>query len=86
MTGCARRPDASTVLVDDAAADRQAQARAAQRSCVRSVALLEAVEDVLQLLFGNSATLVTNFEQRFLIVEVACRKVNLSALWRAAGA
>ena len=39
-------PDAAAVLLDNAAAEREAQAGAAQGARVRRVALLEALEDV----------------------------------------
>src|SRR5947208_13447084 len=42
-------PDASAMLIDDAAADGKPKARAAHRARVRRIALLEPIEDVLEL-------------------------------------
>src|ERR1700678_3575357 len=55
-------PDAAAVLLNDAAAEGEAKAGAAQSARVRSVALLEALEDALQLLGRDAAALVFHGE------------------------
>ena len=62
MSGSALSPDAPTVLFHNAAAERQAQAGATKRARIGSVALLESVEDALQLVLRNAPPLIFNNE------------------------
>src|SRR5580700_2508965 len=54
-------PDGAAVLLDDAAAE--AEARAALLACVRGFDLLEAVEDGVELVGGNAAAFIDDFEE-----------------------
>ena len=56
-------PDAAIVLLDDAAAKRQAQAGSAQCAGVGGVALLEAFEDTVEFFGSNAAALIFNGEE-----------------------
>src|ERR1035441_312067 len=62
LAGGAFSPDASAVLLHDAADQRQAEPGAAQSARIRGVALLEALEDPLQFFRRNAATLVRSEE------------------------
>ena len=74
----AGRPDVAAVLRDDAAADGEAEAGAAHGAGVGGVDLLEAVEDLLQLVFGDAAALVVHFDERFVGGdERAVRRISL---------
>src|SRR5208337_4847457 len=66
LAGRAFGPDAAAVLLDDAAAEGQAQAGAAHGAGVGSVSLLEAVEDMFQFLCGDAAALVLDDETDFI--------------------
>ena len=72
-------PDAAAVLVDDAATDREAEASAAQVARVRGVALLEAVEDVLELICGDASSLVADLDDGFAVVQIARGQMDLAA-------
>jgi hypothetical protein len=72
-------PDAASVLLDDAAADGQAQAGAAHGSGVGGVALLEAVKDVFELVGGDSAALVFYFDEGFVFVEALGGEMDFAA-------
>ena len=61
--GVALGPDPPAVLLDEAAADGQAEAGAALLAGVRRVDLLEALEDRLQLVGRDATTLVGDAEQ-----------------------
>ena len=50
------------MLLDDAAAEREAEAGAAEGAGVGGVALLESVEDSLELFGGDAAALIFNAE------------------------
>jgi len=52
------RPDAAVVLLDDAAAEGEAEARAAESARIGCVALLETVEDVLEFFARDSLPLI----------------------------
>ncbi len=67
LAGGAGGPDAASVLGDDAAADGEAEAGAAHGAGVGGVALLEAVEDVFELVGGDSAALVFDFDEGFVV-------------------
>ena len=79
LVGGAGGPDASAVLIDDAAADGEAQAGAAEGAGVGGVALLEALEDVFEFVGGDALTLVAYFDEGFVVVEVAGGEVDLAA-------
>jgi len=55
-------PDTSAMLLDDAAAEREAEAGATERARVRGVTLLEALEDVLEFFWRDAASLVFDNE------------------------
>src|SRR5712675_472292 len=57
----ALRPDGAAVLLDDAAADGEAEAGAALLAGVGGLDLLEAVEDAVELVGGDAAAFVDNF-------------------------
>ncbi len=79
LAGGAGGPDAAAVLVDDAATDGEAEAGAAQGAGVGGVALLEAVEDVFELVGGDAAALVADLDEGFAVVEIAGGEVDLAA-------
>ncbi len=79
LAGGAGGPDAASVLGDDAATDGEAEAGAAHGAGVGGVALLEAVEDVLELVCGDAAALVADFDEGFVVVEIAGGEVDLAA-------
>ena len=81
LVGGAGGPDAAAVLGDDAATDGEAKAGAAHSARVGGVALLEAIEDVLQLTGRDAASLITHFDDGFVVVEIARGEMNLAA-WR----
>ena len=81
LVGSAGGPDAASVVVDDAATYCEAETRAALGSGVGGVALVEAVEDVLDLVGGDAGALVADFDECFVAVEVAGTEVNLAANW-----
>ena len=56
-------PDGATVLLDDAAADGEAQAGAAFLAGVGGLDLLEAVEDGVELVGGDAAAFVDDLEE-----------------------
>src|SRR5579859_6154130 len=58
-TGC---PDSAAVLRHDGAADRESEACSAHQAGVRGVDLLEAVEDDFELVRGDAAALVADFD------------------------
>src|SRR6266851_3204119 len=72
-------PDTSAVLIDDAATNGKPQARSAHGTRVRSVALLEAIEDVLEFIRGYAAALVADLDQRFAVVQSTRGEMNLAA-------
>src|ERR1700720_521206 len=55
-------PDAAAMLIDDAATDGKPQARSAHGTRVRGITLLEAIEDVLELVCGDTAALVADLD------------------------
>ncbi len=57
----ALRPDGAAMLLDDAAADGEAEAGAALLAGVGGLDLLEAVEDAVELIAGNAAAFVGDF-------------------------
>ena len=59
----ALRPDGAAVLLDDAAADGEAEAGAALLAGVGGFDLLEAVEDGVELVGGDAAAFVDDFEE-----------------------
>ena len=59
----ALRPDGAAVLLDDAAADREAEAGAALLAGVGGFDLLEAVEDAVELVGGDAAAFVDDFQE-----------------------
>src|ERR1035441_8300179 len=74
LAGRAFGPDASAVLLHDAADQRKAEAGAAQRARIRRVALLEALEDPLQFFRRNAASLLLNDEADLASGKgIACR-------------
>jgi len=79
LAGGAGGPDAASVVGDDAATDGEAEAGAAERAGVGGVALAEAVEDVLELVFGDAAALIADFNDGFVFVEIAGGEVDLAA-------
>ena len=81
LVGSAGGPDAASVVVDDAATYREAETGAALGSGVGGVALVEAVEDVLDLVSGDAGALVADFDESFVAVEVACGEVDFAARW-----
>src|ERR1700733_2315883 len=72
-------PDASAMLIDDAATDGKPQPRSAHGTGVRRIALPEAIEDVFELIGGNAAALVLHLDQRFAVVEITRVEANLTA-------
>jgi hypothetical protein len=68
------------VLLDDAAAERQAEAGATERAGVGGVALLEAVEDLLQFFRSDAAALVLDNETDLAVVAFACG-LAASRIW-----
>ena len=56
-------PDTPAMLVDDAATDRQPQPGSSKGARIRGVALLKAVEDVLELIGGNASALVAYLDE-----------------------
>ena len=79
FAGGAGGPDAAAVLGDDAAADGEAEAGAAHGAGVGGVALLEAVEDVFELVGGDAAALVADLDEGFVVRRgcVAVRWISL---------
>jgi hypothetical protein len=71
-------PDAASVLGDDAATDGEAESGAADGAGVGGVALLEAVEDVFELVGGNATTLVCDLDEGFVLIEAAGGEVDLA--------
>src|ERR1035438_2298479 len=69
MAGGAFSPDAAVVLLDNPAAQGEAQAGTAKGAGVGGVALLEAVEDVFQLLWVDAAAPVFDDETDFVFAE-----------------
>ncbi len=65
LAGRALSPDATAVLLHNAAAQCQAQAGSAESARIGSITLLEAIEDALKLVLRNAATLVFNDEADF---------------------
>ena len=65
LTGRAFSPDAAAVLLDNAAAKGQAEAGASECAGVGGVALLEAIEYILQFLLVDAAALVLDDETDF---------------------
>ena len=63
--------DAPAMLLHDRAADGKSQARAAHRTGVRCVHLLEPLEDDLELLRRYAATMVLHLEGDFIVA--GCR-------------
>ncbi len=61
-TDVALRPDGAAVLLDDAAADSEAQACAAFLAGVGGLYLLEAVEDAVEFVSGDAAAFVDDLE------------------------
>jgi len=76
--GVAGGPDAAVVQVDDAAADGEAETSAAHRAGVGGIALLEAIKDMLQLVFRNAAALVMHLDDGFVIVQIARGEMDLA--------
>src|ERR1039457_3462416 len=72
LAGRAFGPDAAAVLLDDAAAEGQAQAGAAESAGVGGVTLLEAVEDAIELLGRDALALVLDDEADFACTGGAC--------------
>jgi len=70
---CAGGPDVAAVLGDDAAADGQAEAGAAHDAGVGGVDLLEAFEDLLELVGGDAAALVLDLDNGFVVADVVGR-------------
>ena len=62
-TEVALGPDGAAVLLDDAAADGEAEAGAALLAGIGGLNLLESVEDGVELIGGDAAALVGDFEQ-----------------------
>src|ERR1700734_3449536 len=58
----ARRPDAPTMLANDALTDCQPQPCPTRRARVRGIPLLEAVENMLQLIGRNAPALIANLD------------------------
>src|SRR5882757_5495189 len=56
-------PDGARVLLDDAAADGEAEAGAAFLAGVGGLDLLEAIEDAVELVGGDAAAFVDDFEE-----------------------
>src|SRR3954453_14464767 len=56
LAGRAFGPDSAAVLLHDTAAQREPQPRSSQRARIGRIALLKAVEDVLQLFGRNPPT------------------------------
>ena len=79
VAGLAGGPDAAAVLVDDGAADGEAEAGAAHGAGVGGVDLLEALEDVFELVFGDAATEVLDFDDGFDVVDGAGAELDLAA-------
>src|SRR6266567_7059589 len=75
-------PDTSAMLIDDAATDGKPETGSTHGARVRRVALPEAIEDVLELVCGNTAALVADLDQRFAVVQITRGEVNLAARWR----
>ena len=65
MIRAAFGPDAAAVLLDDAAAEREAEAGAAEGAGVGGVALLEALEDAFQFFRGDAAALILDAKADF---------------------
>ena len=59
----ALRPDGTTVLLDDAAADGQTEAGATFLTCVGGLYLVEAIEDGVEHVGRNAAAFVGDFEE-----------------------
>ena len=55
-------PDASAMLLDDAAAEGEAEAGAAESARIGGVSLLETLEDVLKFFGGDAASLIFDDE------------------------
>ena len=72
-------PDAAAVLADDAAADGEAEAGASHEAGVGGVDLLEALEDVLELVVRDAAAVVGDFESGFVLVGLAGAQADLAA-------
>ena len=79
LAGGAGGPDAASVVGDDAATDGKAQAGAAEGAGVGGVALAEAIEDVLELVFGDAAALIADLDDGFVFVEAAGGEMDLAA-------
>ena len=79
LVGEAGGPDAASVVGYDAATDGEAEAGAPLGSGVRGVDLVEAVEDVLDLVCGDAWALVADFDEGFVAVEIAGGQVDLAA-------
>ena len=60
-------------------ADGEAEAGAAHGAGVGGVDLLEALEDVFELVGGNAAALIANFDEGFVLVEVLGGEMDLAA-------
>ena len=72
-------PDAAPVLRDDAPADGKPEPGAAHGAGVRRVHLLEALEDVLELVGGYAAALVFHVELGLMLVEQAGGDADFTA-------
>lgn len=74
-------PDAASVLVDDGAADGEAEAGAAHGAGVGGVDLVEALEDAFELVGGDAAALVADLDLGLVGVGAAGAEVDLGAGW-----
>ncbi len=68
----------TAMLLHDAAADRESESGAAHGARVRCVDLLEALEDLLQLVCRNAATVIFNLDQRLVRCDVVRDQANLA--------
>jgi hypothetical protein len=71
-------PDVAAVLGDDGAADGEAEAGAAHGAGVGGVDLLEALEDLLELVGGDAAAVVLDFDEGFLVGDVLGDQLDLA--------